>query len=282
MKRIHFGDNLSIIKTIPDGSVNLVYIDPPFNTGKRQVRTQIRTVRSEDGDRKGFSGNSYTTIPVSSREYADSFDDYESFIRPRMEEIFRVLAPNGSLYFHIDYREAHHSRIWLDEIFGTDCFLNEIIWSYDYGGRPRDRWPAKHDNILYYVKNPQSYTFNREDIDRIPYMAPDLVGPEKAARGKLPTDVWWNSIVGTNSREKTGYPSQKPLTIINRIITASSNPGDLVMDIFAGSGTVGQACINLGRQFILADNSLEAMEVMAKRFAGIPDLEWFGYPPNPA
>lgn len=274
MNQIYFADNLSVTRSLPAGSVDLVYIDPPFNTGKTQVRTQIKTVQSADGDRKGFSGRTYSTTTLGSREYGDSFADYGSFIKPRMREIYRLLAPHGSLYFHIDYREAHHCRIWLDEIFGPDCFLNEIIWAYDYGGRPKRRWPAKHDTILYYVKDPQRYTFNREQIDRIPYMSPGLVGPEKAARGKLPTDVWWNTIVPTNSKEKTGYPTQKPQAIIDRIIAASSNPGDLVLDIFAGSGTTGASCLKLGRRFILVDNNPEALEVMARRFKGVAEIEW--------
>ncbi len=215
-------------------------------------------------------------MEVGSKEYGDIFEDYTGFLRPRLDEAYRVLTPRGSLYFHIDYREVHYCKIWLDEIFGREGFINEIIWAYDYGGKPRSRWPAKHDNILFYVKDPQHYTFNVDEIDREPYMAPGLVGPEKAARGKLPTDVWWHTIVSTNGSEKTGYPTQKPLGVINRILRASSNPGDLVLDFFAGSGTVGESCLNLGRQFILVDNNPEALAVMRKRFAGVDDIEWIG------
>jgi site-specific DNA-methyltransferase (adenine-specific) len=277
---IYFADNLSILQSIPSDSVNLIYIDPPFNTGKAQSRTQIKTVRSENGDRTGFSGNRYETVKVGSRSYADLFDDYLAFLEPRLVEANRVLKPNGSLYFHIDYREVHYCKILLDGIFGRDSFLNEIIWAYDYGARTKKKWPAKHDNILWYAKDPRSYTFNVDAIDRIPYMAPSLVGPVKAARGKLPTDTWWSTIVPTNSREKTGYPTQKPLTIINRIVTASSNPGDLVLDFFAGSGSTGASCLKLGRRFILVDNNPAAIEVMAKRFANVPDIEWVGCKPD--
>ena len=272
--QIYYGDNLEILKGIPDGKVRLFYIDPPFNSGKQQKRTQIQTVRDPEGDRVGFAGTTYKTHEISTKKYSDIFDDYESFLRPRLEEAYRILAPDGSLYFHIDYREVHYCKIWLDQIFGRECFMNEIIWAYDYGGKPRKKWPAKHDNILFYVKDPDHYTFNVDEIDREPYMAPGLVGPEKAARGKLPTDTWWHTIVATNGSEKTGYPTQKPLGIINRIITASSNPGDLVMDFFAGSGTVGESCLRLGRNFILIDNNLEAVEVMKKRFAGRDSIEW--------
>ena len=280
MNQIYFGDNLDVLKTLADGSVNLLYADPPFNTRKVQGRTQIKTVRDPDGDRVGFSGATYRTEEVGTKAYQDSFEDYEGFLRPRLEEAYRILAPSGSLYLHLDYREVHYAKIWLDQIFGRACFINEIIWAYDYGGKPKTKWPAKHDNILFYVKDPESYTFNVNDIDREPYMAPGLVGPEKAARGKLPTDTWWWSIVGTNSHERNGYPTQKPLGIINRIIRASSNPGDLVLDFFAGSGTVGESCHNLGRNFILIDNNISAIEVMAKRFAEVVDIEWLNCPPN--
>jgi site-specific DNA-methyltransferase (adenine-specific) len=276
---IYIGDNLPILQSLPSESVDLIYIDPPFNTGKTQARTQIRTERSLDGDRVGFKGQRYETIKVGSKGYADTFDDFLGFIAPRLEEAYRLLTPHGSLYFHIDYREVHYCKLLLDQIFGRQCFLNEIIWAYDYGARTRKKWPPKHDNILWYARNPEHYTYNVEAIERIPYMAPGLVGPEKAARGKLPTDTWWHTIVPTNGREKTGYPTQKPLGILRRIILASSNPGELVMDFFAGSGTTGAACLELARQFLLVDNNPQALQVMAHRFAGNNEIEWVGYTP---
>ena len=276
--KIYFGDNLPFLQSLPSESVDLIYIDPPFNTGKTQERTQIRTERNDSGDRVGFLGKRYETIKVGSKGYADIFDDFLAFLEPRLVEAYRILKPNGSFYFHIDYREVHYCKLLLDGIFGRDCFLNEIIWAYDYGGKSKSKWPAKHDNILFYVKDPRHYTFNVNDIDREPYMAPGLVGPEKAAKGKLPTDTWWHTIVSTNGSEKTGYPTQKPLGVINRILRASSNPGDLVMDFFAGSGTVGQSCLDLGRKFILVDDNLEALDVMVKRFQGQSGIEWIGYP----
>jgi site-specific DNA-methyltransferase (adenine-specific) len=280
MNRIYFGDNLPILKSLSDESVNLIYIDPPFNTGKTQNRTQIKTKRSKDGDRVGFSGNRYVTTEVSTRGYNDIFDDYLAFLEPRLIEAARVLAYNGTIYFHIDYREVHYCKILLDQIFGRECFLNEIIWAYDFGGRSKKKWPAKHDNILVYVKDPENYTFNVDDIDRIPYMAPGLVGPEKAKKGKLPTDTWWHTIVGTNSKEKTGYPTQKPLGILDRIIRASSNPGDTVLDFFAGSGTTGISCVGLNRKFILIDNNPQSVEVLIKRFKGVRNIEWIGLKPD--
>jgi len=274
VKQIYLGENLRILKTLPSESVDLIYIDPPFNTGREQARRSIRVKRDESGDRVGFGGQSYSTELLNERAYHDSFDDFLSFLRPRLLEAHRLLKAQGSLYFHIDYREAHYCKIMLDEIFGRANFINEIIWAYDFGGRPRNRWPAKHDTIFFYAKDANNYTFNRNDIDRIPYMAPGLVGKEKAEKGKLPTDVWWHTIVGTNSKEKTGYPTQKPSGVIERIVRASSNPGDLVMDFFAGSGTVGAVCEKLERNYILIDQNPEAWDVMKTRFADVKDIEW--------
>ncbi|MDP2966406.1 MAG: site-specific DNA-methyltransferase [Pelolinea sp.] len=274
VNQIIFSDNLTVLEKLPENSIQLIYIDPPFNTGHTQARTRIRTVSSEKGDRVGFQGRRYETQVLSESGYADKFDNLLSFLEPRLKEAYRVLTPNGSLYFHIDYREVHYCKILLDEIFGRECFINEIIWAYDYGARTRKRWPAKHDNILWYAKDPENYIFNYEDIERIPYMAPGLVGEEKAKRGKLPTDTWWHTIVGTNSKEKTGYPTQKPMGVIRRIVQASSNPGDTVLDFFAGSGTIGAVCLEMGRSFILVDNNPQAIEVMKKRFEGVKDIEW--------
>ena len=277
--KIYFGDNLDVLHKLPDASIQLIYIDPPFNTGHKQSRQQLRTIESENGDRTGFKGKRYATEVLSEQGYHDTFDDFLAFIEPRLRESHRLLLPNGSIYFHIDYREVHYCKILLDEIFGRGAFLNEIIWAYDYGGRTRKRWPAKHNNILWYAKDPENYIFNYDDIARIPYMAPGLVSKEKAARGKLPTDTWWHTIVGTNSKEKTGYPTQKPLGIMRRIVQASSSPGGTVLDFFAGSGSTGAACLEFGRQFILVDNNIEALQVMANRFREEKEIKWIGFSP---
>jgi site-specific DNA-methyltransferase (adenine-specific) len=269
ISKVICGDNLDVLRSIPDESIPLIYIDPPFNTGREQRRTQLRTVRHDEGDRLGFHGQRYATTKIGSKAFGDAFDDFLAFIEPRLVEAHRVLAANGSLYFHIDYREAHYCKLMLDGIFGRDSFINEIIWAYDYGARTTKRWPAKHDTILFYAKDPKNYTFNADAVDREPYMAPGLVGKEKAERGKLPTDVWWHTIVSPSGYEKTGYPTQKPLGILRRIIAASSNPGDLVLDFFAGSGTTGAAALQLGRDFLLVDSNPEAIAVMRERFVGI-------------
>lgn len=273
--QIHFGENLEVLSGIASQSVDLIYIDPPFNTGKIQSRTRMTTVRDEGGDRTGFQGNRYRTIKLGSREYADLFDDYLLFLEPRLEQAHRILKSNGSLFFHIDYREVHYAKVLLDLIFGREGFLNEIIWAYDYGARSKSRWPAKHDNILWYAKNPEDYQFHLDQCDRIPYMAPGLVGPEKAAKGKTPTDTWWHTIVSPNGREKNGYPTQKPRGILDRIVKVHSQPGDQLMDFFAGSGSFGEAAIQHERNCILVDNNPEAMRVMEQRFSGIP-VEWHG------
>ena len=268
------GENLDILRNLPDASIPLIYIDPPFNTGKKQAQTRLRTERSDDGDRVGFKGQRYLTTKLATRAYDDARDDWLAFMEARLIEAHRLLTPNGSIYVHIDYREAHYCKLLLDAIFGRESFINEIIWAYDYGARTTKRWPAKHDTILLYAKNPADYVFNANDVDREPYMAPGLVGPEKAARGKLPTDVWWHTIVSPGGRERTGYPTQKPLGVLRRIIAASSNSGDVVLDFFAGSGTTGFAAHELGRDFMLIDEHPEAITVMRERFAGIPGIEW--------
>jgi site-specific DNA-methyltransferase (adenine-specific) len=276
---VYRGDNLSVLSELPDGCADLVYLDPPFNTGKTQRRRTLRTRRSEEaGDRTGFQGKRYVTEELASSAYADQFDDYLGFLEPRLRHCQRLLAPTGSFYFHIDYREVHYCKVLLDRIFGREAFLNEIIWAYDYGARTKKRWPAKHDNILFYAKDPERYLFNVDDIDRIPYMAPGLVGPEKAARGKLPTDTWWHTIVSPTGKEKLGYATQKPLGILQRIVRASSPRGGLVLDAFAGSGTAGAAALTEGRRFLLIDESQDAVAVMRRRFAGEPGI---GYVERP-
>lgn len=287
MNTVVLGDNLEVLRAMRDASVSLIYIDPPFNTGKVQLRKHLKTVRDDRGDRIGFKGRAYRTTVLSEKSYPDAFSDYLGFLEPRLREAWRILTPDGSLYFHIDYREAHYCKVLLDEIFGRASFLNEIIWAYDYGARSKNKWPAKHDTILWYAKDPENYIFNYHELDRIPYMAPGLVGPEKAALGKTPTDTWWHTIVSPNGKEKTGYPTQKPLSIVRRIVTASSRPGDRVMDCFAGSGTLGAAALELGREFILIDNNPEAIAVMRKRFDGNPTIAFeksgsrFAAPPTP-
>jgi site-specific DNA-methyltransferase (adenine-specific) len=264
---VHQADNLAFLEQVSAGSVDLVYIDPPFNTGKTQRRVTLKTVRDDQGDRVGFGGQRYRSEQQGELSYADAYDDYLAFLTPRLEHAHRVLKESGSLYLHIDYREAHSCKLLLDRIFGRDNFLNEIIWAYDYGGRPRDRWPSKHDTIFFYAKRAGSHVFNIDEIERIPYMAPGLVGPEKAARGKLPTDTWWHTIVSPTGKEKLGYPTQKPLAILKRIVTASSPKGGLILDFFAGSGTTGAAALAEGRRFVLVDHHPEAIAVMKKRFA---------------
>jgi site-specific DNA-methyltransferase (adenine-specific) len=269
---ILLGDNLPLLRELEDETFQLIYIDPPFNTGRTQKRVTLETVPDEHGDRVGFGGRTYKSRLLAESSYRDSFDDYLRFLEPRLEEGRRLLTSSGTLYFHVDYREAHYCKLLLDELFGRECFLNEIIWAYDYGSRSKSRWPAKHDTILVYVKDADAYYFNSEEVDREPYMAPGLVTAEKAARGKLPTDVWWHTIVPTNGKEKTGYATQKPEGVVRRVVLASTRPGDWCLDFFAGSGTLGAVAAGLRRRYVLIDSNNEAVEVMTKRLLPRPAL----------
>jgi site-specific DNA-methyltransferase (adenine-specific) len=261
------GDNLDVLPRFADGSFQLVYADPPFNTGKTVSRRTLSVLPDENGDRIGFQGRRYASRVLKETSFPDAFEDYLGFLEPRVCELHRLLAPSGTLYLHLDYREAHYVKLLLDELFGRECFLNEIVWAYDYGAKPKRRWPAKHDTILVYVKDAGEYWFDSEAVDREPYMAPGLVTAEKAVRGKLPTDVWWHTIVSPTGSEKTGYPTQKPEGVLRRIVQASSRPGDWCLDPFAGSGTLGAVAAQLGRRFVLVDSSPEAVAIARERVA---------------
>ncbi len=271
-------DNMVMLRALSEASVDLVYIDPPFNTGKAQTRRFTQTSRSDQGARTGFGGHRYASKLVSKGSYLDTFPDYLEFLEPRLLEIHRILKASGTLYLHLDYREVHYCKVYLDQLFGRSSFLNEIIWAYDYGARPKRKWPSKHDTILVYTKDPTNYYFNTEEVERIPYMAPGLAGPEKAQRGKLPTDTWWHTIVSPTGKEKCAYPTQKPLGILRRIVAASCPEGGRVLDCFAGSGTTGAAANELGRTFLLADSSPQAYDVMRKRFATQESLRFASEP----
>jgi len=298
MRKIILGDSADVLPTLPAALARLVYIDPPFNTRKTQKRDRMRvravpeapatetTGAPADGAtdsaaaRRGFGGRTYDVEKVASSSYGDSRDDFEGFLLARVTQALRCMTPDASLFVHLDAREVHYIKVALDRLLGRDSFMNEIIWSHDYGGRPKRRWPSKHDTILWYARNPRDYVFDFDAMDRIPYMAPGLVTPEKAARGKTPTDVWWHTIVPTNSREKTGYPTQKPLGVLNRIVKVHSQSGDVVLDFFAGSGTTGQAAAAHGRGFVLIDESLDAVQVAAKRLAAF-EPECTGFTRSP-
>ncbi|MFB2554161.1 DNA-methyltransferase [Herbiconiux liangxiaofengii] len=300
---VFHGDNLAVLAGFDDASFTLIYLDPPFNTGRAQARrsTTVKRVPAAEGHAPdapepvapaaaparpgvapaptepaaasetpapryaGFKGQLYERIKGDILSYDDRFDDYWAFLEPRLVEAWRLLTDDGTLYLHLDYREAHYAKVLLDALFGRESFLNEIIWAYDYGAKSKNRWPTKHDTILVYVKNPAGYHFDSEAVDREPYMAPGLVTPERAARGKLPTDVWWHTIVSPTGREKTGYPTQKPEGVLRRIVQASSREGDLVLDFFAGSGTTGAVAAALGRNYVLVDQNPEAIEVIRRR-----------------
>ncbi len=263
-------DATDVLPCLPSEMFTLIAIDPPFNTGQRRQLHAVRAIHDPEASTAGFGGRPYRMQTVSRHSYEDTFDDYLGFIRPFLNQAHRLLNDRGTLYVHLDAREAHYVKVALDEIFGRDCFLNEIIWAYDYGAKSKRRWPAKHDTILVYVKNRASYHFDSEAVDREPYMAPGLVTAEKAARGKLPTDVWWHTIVPTNGRERTGYPTQKPEGIVRRMVAASSTAGDWCLDFFAGSGTLGAVATAAGRHYVCIDRNPDAIEIAAARLAPQP------------
>jgi len=279
MRKVILGDNAKILPTLPARFARLVYIDPPFNTRRLQKRDRIR-VRPSDAQgvlgRRGFGGRRYTTEAIASSSYADDFEDYVAFLIPRIESALLCMTQDASLFVHLDSREVHYVKVALDQLLGREAFMNEIIWAYDYGARSRSRWSNKHDTILWYCLDAERYVYEYGAIDRIPYMAPALVTREKAALGKTPTDVWWHTIVGTNSREKTGYPTQKPLAILERIVRVHSRPGDVVLDFFAGSGTTGEAAAKNNRGFVLIDSNPEAIKIAAKRLTAW-DPEHIGF-----
>jgi len=264
---IYHGDCEKVLSNFADNTFDLIYIDPPFNTGKVQTRTKTKMTQSSDGDRTGYQGKKYKTEVLGELSFSDIFDDYIKFIEPKFHEAKRLLKPTGSFFFHIDYREAHYCKVLLDSIFDRKNFMNEIVWIYDFGARSKKKWSAKHDTIFWYAMNAKNYTYNFDDIDRIPYLAPGLVGPEKAAKGKTPTDSWWQTIVSPNGKEKTGYPTQKPIAILNRIIKVHSNAGDNILDFFAGSGTTGEAAARNDRNVTLVDSNKEAIDVMMNRLS---------------
>jgi site-specific DNA-methyltransferase (adenine-specific) len=267
MRRIIHGENLEVLERLPRGFARLVYIDPPFNTGRRQQRDRMRVTADANGTREGFGGRRYRVEREVSASYADHIDGYVEFLLERIEAALGCMTADASLFVHLDYREVHYVKVALDGLLGRDCFMNEIVWAYDFGGRSKSRWSAKHDTLLWYVRDPKRHVFDFEAMDRIPYMAPGLVGPDKAARGKTPTDVWWHTVVPTSGKEKTGYPTQKPLGVLERIVKVHSRPEDVVLDFFAGSGTTGEAAARHGRGFVLVDQHPEAIEVMRRRLA---------------
>ncbi len=265
--KIFSGDNLLVMKNLPDESFTVCYLDPPFNTGRKQTRISSKSTANHLSSRKGFGDRTYDFRIESVTSYDDQFEDYWRFLAPRLIEAWRLLTENGTMYLHLDWRESHYAKVAMDQLFGRENFLNEIIWAYDYGAKSKRKWPTKHDTILVYAKKKGNHIFNNEEIDREPYMAPNLVGPAKAAKGKLPTDVWWHTIVSPTGREKTGYATQKPLGILRRVITASSKPGNWILDPFGGSGTTGHAAGELGRKFVLIDSNQEALRIMTKRLS---------------
>jgi site-specific DNA-methyltransferase (adenine-specific) len=267
--RLILGDNLSVMTSLLpefEGRINLLYADPPFFTNRK---FSARIGRGEDSRKPGK-----WQLAEGYQDHWDNLDSYLDFLYQRLAVMYRLLAPNGTLYLHLDWHADAYARLLLDEIFGADHLLNEIIWAYHGPSPIRRAFNRKHDTILAYVKG-EDYTFNVDDV-REPYNAntvktfnaspkagfgkvPDL------ARGKVPEDWWYFPVVARLHNERTGYPTQKPIALLERIILASSNRGDLVADFFCGSGTTPYVAARHGRRFIACDGIFRALHTTRSR-----------------
>ncbi len=263
--KIACGDNLAFMSTLPDAHCELVYADPPFFTGRNhtQANGQHRVRDCWPGGMRG----------------------YLEFLRPRLEQMRRLLTPSGTLYVHLDWHAVHYVKLLLDDIFGYDHFLNEIIWSYRTGGRSTRWFARKHDTILVYARcrGRQKFNLQREGRFRTDGLNYDETGrPYKQTRagrlyfhpdGPAMTDVWEIPFLSTVSLERTGYPTQKPESLLERIITAATDPGDRVGDFFCGSGTTLAVAQRLGRDWIGCDLSPKAVRLARRRLAAPPRAE---------
>lgn len=251
-------DNLELMSTLPPACCDLIYADPPFNCDRVIGGYNGASPSYDDRHKKGLKG-------------------YLGFLRPRLSLMRRLLSPKGSLCVHLDTRAVHYVKVMLDELFGAGHFLNEIIWSYRSGARPAKWFPRKHDTLLVYAKSPGEHTFNPIRGGR--YRTRDLKiaedgRPYKSTRngplyfhpdGPMLSDVWEIPILSTVSKERTEYPSQKPEALLERIIRAGSNDGDLVADFFCGSGTTLAVADRLGREWLGCDDNPDAVRVARRR-----------------
>ena len=274
LDRLILGDNALVMTSLLqdlEGRLNLIYIDPPFFTNRRYP---ARIGRGEDSRRPGdwALGEGY-------EDHWPDLDSYLEFIYPRLELMHRLLSQSGTLYVHLDWHASAYVRLLLDEVFGQDQLLNEIVWTYHGPSPIRRAFNRKHDTLLVYVKGTQ-YTFNADAV-RQPY-DPATIRTFKAspragfgkvpdlARGKVPEDWWYFPVVARLHKERTGYPTQKPEALLERIVLASSNPGDLVADFFCGSGTAAVVAARTGRRFIAVDRSYRALHTTRRRLCVLP------------
>jgi DNA modification methylase len=267
--RLILGDNLPVMAALlPEyaGRVDLIYADPPFFTNRKY---SARIGRGEDS-RKPDEWK----LSEGYHDHWSDLDAYLDFLYQRLALMYRLLAPNGTLYLHLDWHADSYARLLLDEFFGPENMLNEVIWAYHGPSPIRRAFNRKHDTILVYVKG-RDYTFNADAV-REPYN-PNTVKTFGAStkagfgkvpdleRGKVPEDWWYFPVVARLHNERTGYPTQKPHALLERIIRASSNPGDLVADFFCGSGTTPRVAASLGRRFIAADATFRAVHTARSR-----------------
>lgn len=277
MNQLLLGDNLQVLKTLPDESVDLIYLDPPFFSNRN-----YEVIWGDAGEVRSFNDR-----------WSGDMMHYIGWLKERVQEMHRVLKPTGSLYLHCDWHADAYIRVHiLDPIFGEKNFRNEIIWAYtNSGGRSKNGFAKKHDTIFWYSKLSKNFIFNSKDvlIERRAGKTSrgGIIGIDKDGRsfqeiksngkvyryfldeGKIPEDVWTIETMPPHGRERLGYPTQKPEALLERIIKASSNEGDVVLDPFVGGGTTVAVAEKLNRKWIGIDQSVQAIKVSQERIAKI-------------
>jgi len=243
--RLLQGDALEVTRALDPDSVDLVYLDPPFFTGRRLVG-------AKRGGRKAAA---------FADQWHGDLDAYLAWLELRCAALREVLAPTGSIYVHLDWHAVHYAKVMLDRVFGQDAFLNEIVWLYGLGGSSPRRWPRKHDTLLWYARGPDGQYFQ---APRIPATSARMRGLTKKAPD------WWNiPSLNNMAKERLGYPTQKPEALLERIVVSSSPPGGLVFDPCCGSGTTAAVAERTGRRWIASDLSPDAVRVTHERLLAL-------------
>lgn len=279
INKIFWGDNLQVMSHLLRefrGEIDLIYIDPPFDSkADYKKKIDIKGVGKAESDSSSFEEKQYGDIWTN--------DEYLQFMYERLTILRELLSDTGCIYLHYDWHKSHHLRMLMDEIFGPDKFVNEVIWHYSGAGTPKGCWAKRHDNLFLYSKT-SKYTFNADEV-RTEYAATTVERFSHAINnvrngvnfgsqslnplGKYPEDVLDVSIEAPSASIRTGYPTQKPEALLEKLIKASSNPGDIVFDCFMGSGTTQAIAMKLGRRFIGADINLGAIQTTTKRLLSI-------------
>ena len=279
INKIFWGDNLQVMShMLKDyrGKIDLIYIDPPFDSkADYKKKIDLKGIGKAMGDSSSFEEKQYGDIWTN--------DEYLQFMYERLTILRELLSDTGCIYLHCDWHKSHHLRMLMDEVFGSDKFVNEVIWHYSGAGTPKGCWAKRHDNLFLYSKT-SKYTFNADEV-RTEYAAATVERFSHAINnvrnginfgsqslnplGKYPEDVLDISIEAPSASIRTGYPTQKPEALLEKLIKASSNPGDIVFDCFMGSGTTQTVAMKLGRRFIGADINLGAIQTTTKRLLAV-------------